>query len=208
MPTVPLIDFESERRDERLLSEAVFGIKPNPHLLYESVKHGAAGERRGTHATKNRALVRGGGKKPWRQKGTGRARVGSSRNPLWRKGGTVFGPMPRDYSFSMPGKALRGALRSALSLKVSEGSLRVINDFAVAAPSAKQLRAKLDGLGVKSSILLVDVKPSRELLLSARNLQGVEVSSADRLTTRALLAAREVLFSDGAVSFIEERLQS
>lgn len=206
MPSAPLVDVASGSRGERVLSDAVFGVRPNQHVLYEAVKQFQAGLRRGTHATKNRALVSGGGKKPWRQKGTGRARVGSSRNPLWRKGGTAFGPKPRDYAYRLPGKVQRGALRSALSLRLGEGALTVYTSFPLVAPSTKTLKGQLKALGVETKALLVDVKPSRELALSARNLPGVEVSSVAGLTAHAILNARQILLSEAAVLRLEERL--
>src|SRR5215207_7063992 len=121
--------------------DEVFGGRVNAALMWESVVHANAAERRGTHATKNRALVSGSGKKPWRQKGTGRARVGSSRTPLWRHGGTVFGPQPRDYSYAMPKKARLAALRSALSQRVKEGALKVVDRFDIAVPKTRELVA-------------------------------------------------------------------
>ncbi len=208
MPTVPLVDIAGKNRSERTLSDTVFGVKPNRHLLYEAVKQFRAGQRRGTHATKTRGLVSGGGRKPWRQKGTGRAQVGSSRTPLWRGGGIVFGPQPRSYSFKLAGKVQRGALRSALSLRVSQGAVLVINDFDIEKPSTKRLRAQLDELGATKRTLLVDVKPNRELLLSARNLPGVEVRSVAALHTYEVLAARHVFLSEDAATHLEQRLGS
>ncbi len=208
MPTVPLVDIAGKNRSERTLSDSVFGVKPNRHLLYEAVKQFRAGQRRGTHATKTRGLVSGGGRKPWRQKGTGRAQVGSSRTPLWRGGGIVFGPQPRSYSFKLAGKVQRGALRSALSLRVSQGAVLVINDFDIEKPSTKRLRAQLDELGATKRTLLVDVKPNRELLLSARNLPGVEVRSVAALHTYEVLAARHVFLSEDAATHLEQRLGS
>ena len=208
MPAVPLVDIAGKNRSERTLSEAVFGVKPNRHLLYEAVKQFRAGQRRGTHATKTRGLVSGGGRKPWKQKGTGRAQVGSSRTPLWRGGGIVFGPQPRSYSFKLSGKVQRGALRSALSLRVSQGAVLVINDFDIEKPSSRRLRAQLDELGATKRTLLVDVKPNRELLLSARNLPGVEVRSVAALRTYEVLAARHVFLSEDAATHLEQRLGS
>ncbi len=208
MPTVPLVDIAGKNRSERTLSDTVFGVKPNRHLLYEAVKQFRAGQRRGTHATKTRGLVSGGGRKPWRQKGTGRAQVGSSRTPLWRGGGVVFGPQPRSYSFKLAGKVQKGALRSALSLQVSQGVVLVINDFDIEKPSTKRLRAQLDELGATKRTLLVDVKPNRELLLSARNLPGVEVRSVAALHTYEVLAARHVFLSEDAATHLEQRLGS
>lgn len=207
MPNVTMVDIASNSRSERSLSDAVFGVKPNRHLLYEAVKQYRSRQHRGTHATKNRALVSGGGHKPWRQKGTGRARVGSSRNPLWRKGGTVFGPQPRDYSFKLPGKAQRGALRSALSLRAKEGALFVVPGFPLEAPSTKTLKGQLSAIGVKDArVLMVDKRPSDALLLSARNLQGVEVSSVMALHTYDVLLAKTVILSEEAAAKLEERL--
>jgi large subunit ribosomal protein L4 len=207
MPSVSMFDVTAGSRSDKALSDAVFGIKPNRHLLYEAVKHFRAGQHRGTHATKNRALVRGGGAKPWRQKGTGRARVGSSRNPLWRKGGVVFGPQPRDYDYKLNGKVQRGALRSALSLRVKEDSLTVVNSLSMDKPSTKALKARLEQMELPSDrVLFIDIKPNEALSLSARNLQRVEVRSALALQTYDVLAARKVIISEEAVSALEERL--
>ena len=207
MPSVPMVDVTAGSRSEKALSDAVFGVKPNRHLLYEAVKHFRAGQHRGTHATKNRALVRGGGAKPWRQKGTGRARVGSSRNPLWRKGGVVFGPQPRDYDYKLNGKVQRGALRSALSLQVKEGSLTVVNSLAMEQPSTKMFKGQLEQLGVAPDrVLVIDLKPNEALYLSARNLKRVEVRSVLSLQTYDVLAARQVILSEEAAASLEERL--
>ena len=207
MPSVPMVDVAGGSRGEKTLAESVFGVAPNRHLLYEAVKHYRAGLHRGTHATKNRALVSGGGKKPWRQKGTGRARVGSSRNPLWRKGGTVFGPQPREYSYKLNGKVQRGALRSALSLRVKEDALTVVQGLGPDKPSTKTLKGRLDELGVlPGRVLLVEVKPSEALHLSARNLPKVEVKSVAGLHAYDVLAARKILLSEEAAAMLTERL--
>jgi large subunit ribosomal protein L4 len=207
MPSVPMVDVAGGSRSEKSLADQVFGVRPNRHLLYEAVKHFRAGRHRGTHATKNRALVSGGGKKPWRQKGTGRARVGSSRNPLWRKGGTVFGPQPRDYGFKLNGKVQRGALRSALSLRVKQDAVTVVSGLGLEKPSTKTLKGQLDNLGLLSGpVLVVDVKPSEALHLSARNLRKVEVRSVTALHAYDVLAARKVLLSEEAATSLEERL--
>ena len=208
MPNVPLVDVAGGVRGEKSLSDAVFGVTPNRHLLYETVKHYRARFHRGTHATKNRALVRGGGAKPWRQKGTGRARVGSNRNPLWRKGGTVFGPQPRDHGFKLNGKVQRGALRSALSLRVKEDAVTVVSSLAWEASSTKTLKQKLEQLGVGSArVLLVELKPSEGLYLSARNLQRVSVRSAAIVHAYDVLAAQNLIISEEAALNLEERLQ-
>ena len=125
--TVPVVNAKNEKVTEMVLHPEIFGVKVNKHLLYEAVKQYRAGGRAGTHQTKNRANVSGSGRKPWRQKGTGRARVGETRTPLWRHGGTVFGPVPRDYSYSMPKKAREAALRSALSQRAADGGLKIVD---------------------------------------------------------------------------------
>ena len=208
MPSVPLVDIASKSRGERELADAVFGVKPNRHLIYEAVRHFLAARRRGTHATKTRGLVSGSGRKLWRQKGTGRARVGSIRDPLWRGGGTVFGPQPRDYSFKLPGKVQKGALRSALSLRATQGGMTVVKEFELDSPSTKRLKEQLEGLGLCSRVLLVDVKPSRELVLSARNLPTVEVRSVAALHTYEVLAAKHLVLSEEAATQLEQRLSS
>ena len=202
-----MVDVAAGSRSEKALSDAVFGVKPNRHLLYEAVKHYRAARHRGTHATKNRAAVSGGGAKPWRQKGTGRARVGSARNPLWRKGGITFGPHPRDYSFKLNAKVQIGALRSALSLRVKEEGLTVVNELVLEKPSTKTLKGQLEKLGVlPGRVLIVDLKPSDALYLSARNMRGVEVRSTKALHTYDVLEARTVVLSEEAAASLEERL--
>jgi large subunit ribosomal protein L4 len=202
-----MVDVAAGSRSEKALSDAVFGVKPNRHLLYEAVKHYRAARHRGTHATKNRAAVSGGGAKPWRQKGTGRARVGSARNPLWRKGGIAFGPHPRDYSFKLNAKVQIGALRSALSLRVKEEGLTVVNELVLEKPSTKTLKGQLEKLGVlPGRVLIVDLKPSDALYLSARNMRGVEVRSTKALHTYDVLEARTVVLSEEAAASLEERL--
>src|SRR5437868_15234305 len=160
------------------LSDDVFGARINRGLIHESVVRANAAERRGTHATKNRALVSGSGKKPWRQKGTGRARVGEIRNPLWRKGGTVFGPQPLSYEYQLPKKVEKGALRAALSQKLRDGSVTVVDALSVAEIKTKDAAEMLQKLGVDGAkrqhkVLLVDVKPEDKLALSVRSIEGV-----------------------------------
>jgi large subunit ribosomal protein L4 len=205
-PTAPIVNANNEPVGEASLSPAVFGVEVNEHLLYEAVKQQRAGERRGTHMTKNRALVSGSGKKPWRQKGTGRARVGETRNPLWRHGGTVFGPQPRDYSYSIPRQARAAALRSAISLRVSEGAFKVVDGLAAEAPKTKVLKGLLDRLGAKGKALLVEWRPAPALVLSSRNLRGVRVVDPLRLTVYDVLDCRTLLVTREAVGKLEERL--
>ena len=203
---VEVLDAENEKIGELKLHPEVFGVRVNDHLLYEAVKHYRAGGRRGTHMTKNRALVSGTGKKPWKQKGTGRARVGSVRNPLWRHGGTVFGPVPRDYSYSMPKKARAAALRSALSLRVNEGVLKVVAGFPVEAPRTKVLKGILDKLGIAGKTTLVDHEPTEALVLSGRNIPGLSVVADTHLTVYDVLDCQNLVVSQQAIDKLEERL--
>src|SRR6058998_3325007 len=155
MAQVDVINLNGEKVGSLDLADAVFG-QVNEALLWEAVKHYRASQRQGTHATKNRKLVAGSGKKLWKQKGTGRARVGSVRSPLWRHGGTVHGPQPRSYDYAFPRKKLLGALRSALASKFADGKLIVVNAFDVKEPKTKQFRETLDSLNVNSTVLLVE----------------------------------------------------
>src|SRR5262245_23065970 len=157
------------------VSDDVFGGHVNGSLIWESVVHANASERRGTHKTKNRANVSGSGKKPWRQKGTGRARVGEVRNPLWRKGGTVFGPQPRSYDFKLSKKVEIGALRAALAEKVGEARVVVIDALAVSDAKTKAAAALLKRLGVERSAVVIDVEPDEALARSLRNIPGVQL---------------------------------
>jgi large subunit ribosomal protein L4 len=210
--TIAVVNVKNEKVREVSLAPAVFQAKVNSHLIYEAVKQHRAGGRRGTHMTKNRALVSGSGKKPWRQKGTGRARVGEVRNPLWRHGGTVFGPVPRDYSYSMPKKARAAALRSALSQRASEGAVKVVERIAVEMPASppfrltQQLKGILAALEVKGKTLIVDREPSDALVLSGRNLPGVRVLDDRHVTVYDVLDCRNLLVSAQALGRLEERL--
>ena len=188
------------------VSDDVFGGRVNSGLMWESVVHANAAERRGTHQTKNRANVAGSGKKPWRQKGTGRARVGSVRNPLWRHGGTVFGPQPRDYSWAMPKKARAAALRAALSQRVSEGAVKVIEAFEVGEPKTKLLKSLLGKIGVAGKAVVVDHEPSEYLVLSGRNLEGVRVVASTHLTAYDVMDCKHLVVSQEAIDKLEERL--
>jgi large subunit ribosomal protein L4 len=190
------------------LPAEVFGAQINTHLIYEAVRAYRATGRRGTHMTKNRALVSGTGRKPWRQKGTGRARVGEARNPLWRHGGTVFGPQPRDYSYSMPKAARQAALRAALSMRAADGAVRVVDNFNLDAPRTKILNQLLDSLGVEGKALLLDVRPHPALLLAGRNLPGVNVVDTQHLTVYDVLDCGTLLITQGAIGALKERLAS
>jgi large subunit ribosomal protein L4 len=204
--TVSVVNARNERVSDLVLHPEVFGVVVNDHLLYEAVKQYRANARAGTHATKNRALVSGSGKKPWRQKGTGRARVGEIRTPLWRHGGTVFGPQPRDYSYSMPKKARAAALRSALSQRVKEGALKVVDHFDLAEPRTRELVAILGKLEVVGKTLLVDSKPTDNLVLSGRNIPGLKVVDPTQVNVYDVLDCRNLLVTQEALTKLEERL--
>jgi large subunit ribosomal protein L4 len=211
--TVAVWSSDNKQVREVTVSGEVFGAPVNEHLLYEAVKHQRAGARRGTHKTKNRAEVSGSGRKPWRQKGTGRARVGDIRTPLWRHGGTVFGPTPRDYSYHMPKKARAGALRSALAQRLREGALKVVEDFPVEPPSpgerprlTRQMKIILERLDVQGKVVLVEHEPSDALVLSGRNLPSVKVVADSYLTTYDVLDCKTLLLSQVALEKLEERL--
>ncbi len=203
---IDVYNTSNEKVSNIVLHPDVFRARVNTHLLYEAVKQYRAGARRGTHATKNRALVSGSGKKPWRQKGTGRARVGETRTPLWRHGGTVFGPQPRDYSYDMPKKARAAALRSALSQRVQDGGLKIVDHFDIAEPKTKELKGILVKLGLDGKTLLVDNKPTDNLILSGRNIPGLKVVDASQVNVYDVLDCRTLLVSQEALTKLEERL--
>jgi large subunit ribosomal protein L4 len=203
---VAIVDGDNRKVSEHSLRPEVFAVAVNEHLLYEAVKQYRANARRGTHMTKNRALVSGSGRKPWRQKGTGRARVGDIRTPLWRHGGTVFGPTPRDYSYSMPKKARIAALRSALTRRYNDGGLRVVERFGIEQPKTKILKGLLDRLGVEGKTLLVEHQPDRALLLSGRNIPGLKVVDSTQINVYDVLDCRNLLVSQEALDKLEEQL--
>ena len=190
--------------------DEVFGGRLNGGLVWESVVRANAAERRGTHKTKNRANVSGSGKKPWRQKGTGRAQVGEARNPLWRKGGTVFGPQPRSYEYQLPKKVEKGALRAALSQKLQDGQVTVVDALAVTEVKTKAAAEMLRRLGItggrKGKALLVDVAPQDSLALSVRNLDGVRLLASNRITARDVADTRRVVLTQAALEKLQEAL--
>ena len=188
------------------VSDDVFGGRVNGGLMWESVVHANAAERRGTHQTKNRANVAGSGKKPWRQKGTGRARVGSVRNPLWRHGGTVFGPQPRSYDFKLSKKVERGALRAALAAKLQAGELVVVDALAADEIKTKAAAELLKRLGVSGKAVLVDVAADDKLSRSLRNIPGVHLVPSARLTARDVINAGRVVATQGALEKLQEAL--
>lgn len=188
------------------LNDAVFGGRVNGDLIWESVVHEQASKRRGTHATKNRALVSGSGKKPWRQKGTGRARVGEIRNPLWRKGGTVFGPQPRSYGFALPRKVKAGALRAAIAQKLNDGAVVVVDKLEVAEPKTKAAAELFKTLGATDKTLVIDVQPHEALSLSTRNLAGVRLVASGRVTARDVLNTTSVIVTREALEKLQASL--
>src|ERR1043166_6076781 len=188
--TVDVVNAENEKIGSLDLSDEVFGGRVKTDLIHESVVRANAAERRGTHGTKTRAMVSGSGKKPWRQKGTGRARVGEIRNPLWRKGGTVFGPQPRSYEYTLPKKVERGALRAALAQKIQQGALLVVDALSASEVKTKPAAELLARLGVSGTAILVDVTADEKLSLSIRNIRGVSLVPSARLRARQVAGAR------------------
>ena len=190
------------------LADEIFGAV-NEDLLWEAVKHYRAGQHRGTHATKARWQVSGSGKKLWKQKGTGRARIGSIRSPLWRHGGTVHGPVPRSYDYAFPRKKLLGALRSALAAKFADGKLTVVNAFELKDGKTKAFRAALDALKVESTVLIVEAPnaANRNLELSSRNIKGLELVPGNEVHPYHLLRYDRVIFSHPAIEKLQLTLK-
>jgi large subunit ribosomal protein L4 len=201
-----IVNAKNEKVGDVDLRDDVFGRRPRTDLIWEAVVHANAAERRGTHATKNRALVSGSGKKPWRQKGTGRARVGEVRNPLWRKGGTVFGPQPRSYDYDLPKKVRRGALRDALAGKIGDGAVVVVDRLASEDGRTKTTAAMLKELGVTGKTLIIDVNPDDRFALSARNIAGVRLVPSARVTARDVMDTKSVIVAREALAKLQETL--
>ena len=189
------------------LKDEVFGGRVKTDLIWESVVQENAAKRRGTHQTKNRSAVSGSGKKPWRQKGTGRARVGEIRNPLWRKGGTVFGPMPRSYEFALPRKVKLGALRAALAQKLADGTLLVVDKLdAGSDKKTKATAAMFRTLGVTGKALVIDVKHDDAFALTARNIAGIRLVPSGRVTARDVMDTDHVIATRDALEKLQESL--
>ena len=209
--TVDVVNQQNEKVGSVDLSDDLFGGRIKTDLIHESVVRANAAERRGTHATKTRAQVSGSGKKPWRQKGTGRARVGEIRNPLWRKGGTVFGPQPRSYEYQLPRKVEKGALRAALAVKLRDGAVIVVDALTVGDIKTKAAAEMLKRLGVNGGkkarrVLLVDVKPEDKLALSVRNIEGVRLLPSNRISARDVMNTRRVVVTRAALEKLQETL--
>ena len=203
---IDVINANKEKVGALDLRDDVFGGRVKADLIWEAVVHENAAERRGTHATKNRALVSGSGKKPWRQKGTGRARVGEIRNPLWRKGGTVFGPQPRSYDYALPRKVKLGALRAALAQKLNDGALVVVDKLEAGERKTKATAAMLKNLGATGKTLVIDVKHDDGFVLSARNIAGVKLVPSGRVTARDIIDTVHVIATREALEKLQETL--
>jgi large subunit ribosomal protein L4 len=206
MPTVDVIDLNNQKVGQVELADEVFGAEVNEALLYEAVRQYQAGQRAGTHKTKTRSEVAGSGKKLWKQKGTGRARMGSVRSPIWRHGGTVHGPVPRDYSYKLPRKMLQGALRSALSAKVRDGELKVVQAFNLPDHKTKNAMGAFARLELGRKVLVVDNGENRNLQLGVRNLKGVTLLPTREVSVYHLLGHNSVVLSEAAARKFSEAL--
>lgn len=207
MPTVALYNIRGEQVGEVKLNDEVFGVPVHRQALYDAVIKHLAGRRLGTHDTKTRGEVRGGGRKPWRQKGTGRARHGSIRSPIWRGGGIVFGPHPRDYSIRLPKKVRRLALKSALSAKVESGGLLVLDELKMERPKTKEMIQILKNLKLNGDkVLIVTADKDENVFKSANNIPGVKPLSARGINVYDLLAYRTLVITKDAVDRVEEVL--
>ncbi len=204
--TLDVVNSQNQKVGAVDLSDAVFGGTIKKDLVWESVVRENASERRGTHATKNRALVSGGGKKPYKQKGTGRAQAGSSRSPLWRKGGTVFGPQPRSYAYQLPKKVEKGALRAALQSRLKDGVVTIVDEISVGEVKTKGAVEFLKRLGATGKTLLVDVQLNENFVLSARNIVGVRMVRSGRLTARDVMNTGRIVATRAAVERLQEVL--
>ncbi|MGO4929412.1 50S ribosomal protein L4 [Fundicoccus sp. Sow4_D5] len=206
MPKVTLYKQDGSTAGEVELNEAVFGIEPNESVIFDAVIMQRASLRQGTHAVKNRSDVRGGGRKPWRQKGTGRARQGSTRSPQWVGGGVVFGPTPRSYSYKLPRKVRRLALHSVLSQKVQENNLVVVDALNFDAPKTKEFKAVLAGLNVSEKTLLILEGDNANTYLSARNIPNVKVIDDYNVNVLDVVTYDKVIITKAALSTVEEAL--
>jgi len=206
MATINIKNLKNEVVGSLELADSVFAGPINEDLMHQAVKQYLASHRSGTHKTKTRAEVTGSGRKPWKQKGTGRARVGEIRNPLWRKGGTVFGPRPRDYEYHLPRKMFRAALRSALALKLRENQLSVVDEFSLADHKTKPLATALTGIGGSRGVLVVDHRENANLQLASRNLVEIKLIPNLQLMPYHVLNAHHVVFSKAAIEALQEVL--
>ncbi|SEN74409.1 large subunit ribosomal protein L4 [Mesobacillus persicus] len=206
MPKVALFNQAGSQVGDVELNDSVFGIEPNNHVMFEAVVAQRASLRQGTHKTKIRSEVAGGGRKPWRQKGTGRARQGSIRSPQWRGGGTVFGPVPRSYSYKLPKKVRRLAIKSALSSKVVAEEILVLESLSFDAPKTKEFASVLKGLSIEKKALIVTASLDENVALSARNIPGITVVSAEGINVLDVLNHDKLIMTKAAVEKVEEVL--
>jgi large subunit ribosomal protein L4 len=204
--TLDVVNAKNEKVGSVDLNDTLFAGPVKLDLVWASVVRQNASERRGTHMTKNRALVSGSGRKPYKQKGTGRPQVGSTRTPLWRHGGTVFGPQPRSYDYALPKKVERGALRAALAAKLRGGELIVVDELRTGEKKTKAAVEILGRLGASGRTLVIDVQPDENFLASARNIPGVEVVASGRLTARDLAYSGRVVATRAAIERLQEVL--
>jgi len=201
---VDVVNSDNKKVGSLELNEEVFGARVNDALIWESVVHTNASARRGTHKTKNRANVAGSGRKPWKQKGTGRARIGSIRNPIWRHGGTVFGPQPRSYDFRLPRKVKRGAIVAALAQRIQDGALIVVDALSATESKTKGATELLKRLGADGKALLIDVQPDEKLGIAVRNLPGVQFLPSARVGARDVMNAHRVIATKAAVEKLQD----
>lgn len=206
MTSVALFKQDGTQNGEITLNEAIFGIEPNENVVYDAIIMQRASLRQGTHAVKNRSAVRGGGRKPWRQKGTGRARQGSIRSPQWRGGGVVFGPTPRSYSYKLPKKVRRLAIKSVLSEKVAENKLVVVEGLSFDAPKTKEFKQVLANLSVDTKVLVVLESGNDFAALSGRNLPNVSIVESNNVSVLDVVAADKMLITKAALTHVEEVL--
>ncbi|HHL40181.1 MAG TPA: 50S ribosomal protein L4 [Deltaproteobacteria bacterium] len=203
---VDVLNNEGAKVSEVELSDELFGGEVKEHLFYEAVKARMAGRRSGTACTKTRAQVRGGGVKPWRQKGSGRARAGSNRSPIWRHGGTVFGPRPRDYSYALPKKVMRGALKSALRLRLRDGAFKVFDALELDEPKSRKALEMLRGSEIESALIVVE-GGNENLKLSVRNLRGYKVIDAPWLNVYDVLYYDTLVMTRAALEKVEAMIK-
>jgi large subunit ribosomal protein L4 len=206
MPTIEVKNLKNERIGELELKEEVFGVPLNEALIHDAVKNHLANQRQGTVKTKTRGNTSGSGKKLWRQKGTGRARIASLRSPLWKGGGNVHGPQPRDWTSELPRKMKRGALKSVLSERLREGNLIVIEDFNLENHKTKTFIAIAELFGWGEKTLIVETEPKTNLILSSRNVPGIKVASGVNVNIYDLLYNEKIVFTKDAINVLQERL--
>jgi len=206
MATIEIKDTTGKKVGTADVSDAVFGIEPHPHAMHQVVRSQMAARRAGTHSTKTRGKVRGGGRKPWRQKGTGRARAGTIRSPLWKGGGVVFGPTPRSYAFKVPNKVVKLAMRSALSAKAQDGDLYVVDELSFEKPSTQDASKVLDALGIDGRVTIVVGNEDEMAILSFRNLPKARAITVAEANTYDIIDNTAVLFTQPALTKIEEVL--